>query len=205
MRLLVIGAGGHAKVVVEAAESAGFEVAGVIGLPTDPSEVLGHAVSLSDDGIEAHGFIVAIGNNRTRAEYFGRYRERGLEPLSVIHPSAIVSPTARIGAGTLVMPGVIVNAQADVGSDAILNTGCVVEHDVAIGDHALIGPLACLCGAAGVGPGVLLGAGTTVAPGTRVGEWSTCGAGAAVVSDLPAHALCVGVPARVSRMLGGAE
>ena len=85
--------------------------------------------------------IDAPGPRAVRAEHFARYRAGNLPALTVVHPSAVVSPTATIGAGTLIMPGVIVNAMAMVGEDAILNTGCVVEHDVVIGDHALIGDL----------------------------------------------------------------
>jgi len=203
VRLLIVGAGGHAKVVLEAAESAGWEIAAVVGLETDDSELLGHAVTLSADGIDADGFIVAIGSNPIRARYFEQYRDSGLTPVTVIHPSAVLSPTAKVGAGAFVAAGCIVNAMASIGPDAILNTGCVVEHDVVVGGHSLVGPLASLCGGAAIDQGVLLGAGATVAPGRRIGAWSVCGAGAVIVDDLPSGMICAGVPARPVRAVEG--
>jgi sugar O-acyltransferase (sialic acid O-acetyltransferase NeuD family) len=199
VRLLIIGAGGHAKVVCDAAQAAGWDIAGVVDEHVTRTEVLGHLVSRSVAGIEADRFIVAIGDNRARARLFAEHVASGREPATIIHPSAVISPSAHIGAGTFVAAGAIVNPEAQVGDNVILNTGCVVEHDVTVGEHALIGPLAGLCGEAWVGSGVLLGAGVTVKPSARVGAWSTVGAGAAVVADLPPDSVCAGVPARVIR------
>lgn len=199
MRLLVIGAGGHAKVVVDAARCAGMDVAGVVGRPGDPDDVLGIPVSHDASNIDADGFIIAIGDNAARARYFDEYHASGLAPVSVIHPSAVIAEGVHVGEGVFVAAGVIVNVDARIGTNAILNTGCTVDHDCVIGDHSLIGPRGSLCGAVEIGEGVLLGAGVNVTPGTRVGEWSVVGAGAAVVDDLPERSVCVGVPARVVR------
>ncbi len=198
-RLLVVGAGGHAKVVIDSAVASGWEIAGVVGQRSDQGEVLGHPVSHSPEGIEADYFIVAIGRNAVRMRYFEEYRARGLEPATVIHPSAMVSPTVDIGCGTFVAAGALVNVDAVIGENVILNTGCVVDHDVFIGDHTLIGPTASLCGETTIGMGVMFGAGANAIPGTTVGAWSVCGAGAVVVDDLPAGWVCVGVPARPLR------
>ena len=199
MRLLVVGAGGHAKVVIDAAEEAGFEIAGIIGTATDVPEILGHPVSLSSEGLQADGFIMAIGDNTTRARYFAEYARAGLPPLSVSHPSAIVGKDVSIGDGTFVAAGVIVNAGARIGADAILNTGCTVDHDCVIGEHSHIGPQVALCGAVTLGEGVLFGVGSCASPRASVGAWSVVGAGAAVVGELPARTVCVGVPARPVR------
>ncbi len=201
MRLLVVGAGGHAKVVTDTARAAGWEIAGVIGLRSGAETLLGYPVSRELDDIKADAFIVAVGNNRTRRELFENYRSRGIRPAIVIHPSAIIGSDVDIGEGTFIAAGAMVNVNATIGEDVILNTGCVVEHDVLVGDHVLIGPNASLCGESAVGIGTTLGAGASVIPTATVGEWSVCGAGAVVVSDLPSHALCVGVPARPVRSL----
>ena len=199
MRLLVVGAGGHAKVVIDAAEEAGFEIAGIVGTAADTPEILGHPVSLTSEDVPADGFIVAIGDNETRARYFAEYARAGLPPLSVSHPSAIVGKDVVIGDGTFVAAGVIINAGAQIGADTILNTGCTVDHDCVIGEHSHIGPQVALCGAVTLGEGVLFGVGSCASPRVSVGAWSVVGAGAAVVGELPARTVCVGVPARPVR------
>jgi sugar O-acyltransferase (sialic acid O-acetyltransferase NeuD family) len=196
VRLLVVGAGGHAKVVIDAAEEAGFEIAGVVGAPGDVPEILGHPVSHDCADLAGDAFIVAIGDNATRSRIFGEYLTTGLTPASVVHPSAIVGRQAQIGEGAFVAAGVIINAGARIGADTILNTGCTVDHDCVVGEHAHIGPQAALCGSVTLGEGVLLGVGSCASPGVSVGDWTVVGAGAAIVDDLPAHAVCVGVPAR---------
>lgn len=198
-RLLVIGAGGHAKVVIEAAVASGWDIAGVIGLHTDDYDVLGHKVCLDASDIEFDAFIIAIGSNRIRLWEFERYRDAGYTAAIVIHPSAVVSPTADIGCGTFVAARAVVNPEAVIGENVILNTGSIVEHDVFIGDHSLIGPNSCLCGGCSVGMGVLLGVGANVRPGTTIGSWTVCGAGSAVVSDLGSGMVYAGVPARPIR------
>ncbi len=206
MRVLVIGAGGHAKVVIDAVRCAGFTIAGVLGREGDPDAVLGHAVSRDASDVEADGFIVAIGDNAARARAFDAHLERGgTPPVSIVHPSAVVATGVQIGEGAFVAAGVVVNVEARIGANSILNTGCTIDHDCVVGDHALIGPTASLCGGVEVGEGVLLGAGASVTPRARIGEWSTVGAGAAVVSDLPPRSVCVGVPARVVRKAGEEE
>lgn len=196
MRLLVIGAGGHAKVVIDAAQAAGHTIAGVVGTADDPDTILGIPVSPSADGIDCDGYVVAVGNNGVRARLFAEYRDRGLVPVSIVHPSAVIAGSVVIGAGTLVAPGAIVNVDARIGEDVILNTGCTVDHDCVVGDHSLVGPTASLCGESQIGTGVTFGAGASIIPVKRVGDWTTIGAGAAVVDDVPDHVVYAGVPAR---------
>lgn len=199
MRLLVFGAGGHAKVVIDSALAAGWEIAGVVGAPGGASEILGHQVIDEAVGVDADGFIVAAGDNRTRARIFADRLTAGPPPVAVVHPSAVIGSDVSIGAGTLVAPGVVINAGARIGENAILNTGCLVDHDVIVGDHVHVGPGSTLCGAVKIGDGVLLGAGTSIIPVMSVGEWSIVGAGSAVVEDVPPRVVSVGVPARQIR------
>lgn len=196
MRLLVIGAGGHAKVVIDAARVAGFDVVGVFGRAGDPDELLGIPVIRDRDLADADAFIVAIGDNEAREENFALWLTTGLKAATVIHPSAVIADEVEIGRGTFVAPGVIVNINARIGENAILNTGCSVDHDVEIGDHAHVGPRVALCGGAHVGIGALVGVGASVIPRGRIGAWATVGAGAAVTSEVPARATWGGVPAR---------
>lgn len=201
MRLLVVGAGGHAKVVIDAAQEAGHDVVAVVGLPSDAAEILGHSIVHSAEGIAADGFVIAIGDNATRARHFAEYAASGLAPAVVVHPSVIVGADVELGGGTFAAAGVIINAGARIGADSILNTGCTVDHDCVIGAHAHIGPQVALCGGVKLGEGVLLGVGACASPRASVGAWSVVGAGAAVVGELPSRSVCVGVPARVARSL----
>ncbi|NTU70929.1 MAG: acetyltransferase [Coriobacteriia bacterium] len=196
MKLLVVGAGGHAKVVIDAARDAGWDVVGVIGAPRERPDVLGVPISATADGIDADAFIVAVGDNRQRAALFAENVAAGRTPAAVVHPSAIIGTDVTIGAGAFIAPGVIVNVDATVGVNSILNTGCSVDHDCAIGAHAHVGPGSALCGGVRLGEGVLLGVGCSVIPLRSVGDWATVGAGATVVDDVPASATYAGVPAK---------
>jgi len=196
VRLLIAGAGGHAKVVVDAALEAGIEIAGVVGHEGDPSHVQGVPVVHDAGSLDASGFIVAVGDNRTRSEIFAEYSATGLAPMSVVHPSALIARTAVIGAGTFVAAGVIVNADSRIGRNTILNTGCTIDHDCVIGDHAHVGPNASTCGAVTVEEGALVGIGCSLLAARNVGEWAVVGAGSTVVRDVPAGRTYIGTPAR---------
>lgn len=205
MRLLIAGAGGHAKVVIDAAVACGFEIAGVMGKPGGATTLLGYPVTDDATAVQADCFVAAIGDNAARAAEFERLSATGMRPASVIHPSAVIAPGVHVGVGAFVAAGVVINVDAHIGENSILNTGCTIDHDCEIGDHVLVGPGSSLSGGVVVGTGTLLGVGTSIVPLARVGEWSVVGAGAAVTSDLPSLAVCVGVPARVVRTLGGLQ
>lgn len=197
MRLLVVGAGGHAKVVIDAARAAWVEIAAVVAEPVVPgAEILGHEVLSMDANVDADGFIIAIGDNEARADLYARYLAKDLKPISVIHPSAVIADGVLVGEGSFVAAGVVVNVETQIGANAILNTGCVVDHDCKVGDHAHVGPNSNLCGGVSVGTGALVGAGSATTPLRVIGEWATVGAGAAVISDVPAGEVHAGVPAR---------
>lgn len=203
-RLIIIGAGGHGQVVADAVRAANRAGAGsrLLGFADDGlagGEVDGYPVLCRIDeteSVEHDGFVVAIGDNRLRAETFDRLASRGKKPLTIIHPAAVVADNAVLGAGVVVCAGVVVNAHAEIGDDVILNTGCTVDHHVRIGAHAHIGPGAHLAGNVAIGSGTLIGIGAAVIPGRVIGEWAVIGAAAAVVEDVPAGAVAVGVPAR---------
>jgi len=196
VRLLIVGAGGHAKVVVDAALAAGHEVVGIVGEARGRADLLGVAILESAEGIDAEAFIIAVGDNRARAELFAEYSATGMRPASVVHPSAIIADGVEIGGGTFIAAGVVVNVDARIGEDVILNTSCTVDHDCVIGDHAHIGPTSGVCGGVEIGAGALVGVGCSIIPTRSVGEWAVIGAGSAVVRDVPANATYAGVPAR---------
>lgn len=206
--LVVYGAGGHGKVVADAARSQGLEVLGF--LDDDPSRVsrrvLGELAVLGDAswlaGRPSVRVALGIGDNEVRRGLTERLRAGGARLAAVTHRSAVVAPTAQVGAGVVVLACAVVNPDARVGEGAILNTGAIVEHDVQIGAYAHVSPNAALGGGASLGAGAHLGIGAQVSPLCSIGAQTIVGAGAVVVRDLPERVVAYGVPARVRRSLG---
>ena len=196
-RVVIYGAGGHGKVVFDVLIAAGMQVMGFVDDRPGRHDVLGKPVlgSLWSFG-PVDGVIVAIGENRTRAEKYRELRSAGVELVNAIHPNAVVSPYARLGNGILVAPGVVVNVDAVIGDNTILNTGASVDHDCVIGDHVHIAPASTLGGTVLVDDGAFLGIGTRVVPGMRIGSWSTTGAGSVVIRHVEPGSTVIGVPAR---------
>jgi UDP-perosamine 4-acetyltransferase len=204
--VLVLGAGGHAKVVIELIRAGGrYHIAGVIGANSATGNVLGVDVigtdadlpSLRRKGLE-YAFV-AIGDNGKRSSAGQRLKQYGFQLINAISPAAIISPTVLLGQGIAVMAGAVINAQSRVDEHAIINTRASVDHDCHIGDGAHIAPGCALAGNVTVGRLAFLGVGVHAIPGVRIGESAIVGAGACIVRDVPAHALARGVPARVIR------
>lgn len=183
--VVIIGAGGHGKVVRELVkERPDTELAGILddryaelhvenGLYRGPSAAAEELARLHPHA----KFVLAVGQNSIRQQLYERI---GL-PLDryavLIHPSAVVSGSARIQNGAVVMASSVIQADADVGIHAIVNTGAIVEHDNRIGDYVHLSPGTVLTGGVTVMEGAHLGAGTAVIPGKTVGRWSVTGAG----------------------------
>jgi len=140
---------------------------------------------------------MGVGSNQARQRLFEKLIRAQAEVGTVVHASAVVAPSARIGRGSVVMAGVVINPDSVVGENVILNTGVSVDHDCFIGDHAHLSPGVHLGGTVRVGEGTHLGIGTVVRNNLNIGEWSVIGAGAAVVSDIPDRVMAYGVPARL--------
>ncbi|MBU6200369.1 MAG: NeuD/PglB/VioB family sugar acetyltransferase [Acidobacteria bacterium] len=203
---IVVGAGGHAKVVAEALAAAGLPVRGFVdpSLPVGTSVV--HGAVLGDDGwlaaVSAHERIVAVGIGATssvalRRKVVGALLAGGATVTGCRHPSAVVAASATVDPTAQILALALVNPSAMVGAHAVVYSGAVVEHDCTVGAFAYLSPRAVLCGGARVGEGAFIGAAATVLPGVSVGEGATVAAGAVVVDDVPAGTTAVGVPARV--------
>jgi sugar O-acyltransferase (sialic acid O-acetyltransferase NeuD family) len=204
--LLILGAGGHAKVVAEAALATGRwgEVAFLDDRFPALREVLGWPVLgvLADAPAHRARYpeaVVAIGHARTRLRVQNDLQRNGFVLPVVVHPTAWVSPSASLGEGTVVFAQVAVNACVRAGAACIFNTGCSVDHDAALGDGVHVCPGARVAGEVTVGDATWLGIGSSVIQRVRVGADVTVGAGAAVVRDLPDGVTAVGVPARARR------
>jgi UDP-perosamine 4-acetyltransferase len=211
MNVVIIGAGGHGRVVLDVLRTMGeFHVVGFIDADAARAgqEVMGvpilGAIHLlpklqKQAANRIRGAIVAIGDNRVRRTYSDQVLESGLELINAVHPSAIISSTAIIGRNVLLAAGAIVNTQVRIADDVIINTGAVVDHECQIGRAAHIGPAAALAGRVEVGEGAFIGIGAKVVPCMKIGANAIVGAGAVVIEDVPPGATVAGVPARVIR------
>lgn len=204
MEVVIIGAGGHGRVVLDILRAQGsHKVLGfldadealhgsvVAGVP-----VLGHPNHLIRLRGKARGAVVAIGDNRARVSYASHLRNAGLELISAIHPRSMVLGGARVGANVVIAAGAVVATEAVVKDSALINTSAVVEHECDVGEGCHIGPGAMLAGRVRVGPGAFVGLGARVIQCISVGAGATVGAGAVVIRDVADNATVVGVPAR---------
>jgi sugar O-acyltransferase (sialic acid O-acetyltransferase NeuD family) len=204
----VVGAGGHAKVVLALLHARGLPVGVVVDGNPDRQRtlLLGHEVH--DEGALQPGsgraVLVAIGDNAVRKNVVARLSAAGHRFATLVHPAAWVAPSAEVHDGAVVFAGAVVQPDAVIGAHTILNTGCSVDHDCRLEPFVHVAPGARLCGAVGVGEGALIGVGAAVIPGVRVGAWARIGAGAAVVRNVPTAATVVGVPACVVGVLARA-
>ncbi|MCJ2165734.1 MULTISPECIES: acetyltransferase [unclassified Pseudodesulfovibrio] len=202
MNILIIGGGGHARVVADILLSMeDMEPLGYVTPDACPGTLgpLGLAV-LGDDtcvaGLDHDGVVVAVGDNRLRHRIFARLVGAGETLVNAVHPSAIIARDVEMGVGCMVCAGAIVNTGTIVGDNVILNTGCVVDHDCTISGHAHVAPGVKLAGNVVVGAGALVGVGASVIPSVLIGEEAVVGAGAVVVDDVPPRQMVMGVPAR---------
>ncbi|HEY0705464.1 MAG TPA: acetyltransferase [Polyangia bacterium] len=203
-RLAVLGAGGHAKVVSDAALLAGWDQVNLFadGAPVGEDQhvrwpILGDSKDLLLCHGDFEGVLVAIGDCEVRLAKHRLLLEAGARLTSVVHPRAWVSPYATLGVGSVLMAGAVVNVDATVGEACILNTGSTIDHDCWLGDAVHIAPGAHLSGNVTIGERSWIGIGATVKHGIRVGCGVTVGAGAVVVSHVDDGVTVMGVPARV--------
>jgi len=196
--LVLLGAGGHAKVLLATLQAAGREVLEV--LDDDQARwgtsLLGCPISGPIDGntlAPGHPAILGIGDNRVRQRLAGL----DLSWPQVVHPDATVHSSVLVGDGSVVFAGAVIQPEVTLGRHVIVNTGATVDHDCRLGDFAHIAPGCHLAGQVRVDEGALLGIGAAVVPGVSIGAWATVGAGAVVLHDVAAGSVVAGAPARV--------
>ncbi len=206
--VVVIGAGGHARVVIATLQAAGHTVQAVYD--DNPAvwgtEILGVRVHGTTDLLaasESVEAVIAIGDNAARLRIARRLQN--LKWLTVVHPHAWVHSSVQMGAGTVVFAGAVIQPEARIGEHVIINTGATVDHECTVQDFAHIAPGAHLAGRVIVEEGAFIGMGSNVIQTLRVGAWTTVGAGAVVIRDLPAYVTAVGVPARIVKQDGMVE
>ena len=202
--ILVFGASGHAKVVIDILEREGKY--GIVYLVDDDLELKGrsffsYAVIGGKSDLLAKvdrpiGSIVAIGNNHARSKVASWLIENDFELISSVHPSVPLGRDVRIGSGSVLMAHAVVNSSTIIGNNVIVNTRAGIDHDCVIGDGVHIAPGATLCGAVRVGSNTFICSGVTIIPNITIGKNVTIAAGAIVIENVPDNVTVAGVPAR---------
>ena len=214
-RVVIIGAGGHAREVLDillACRRNGDDIE-PLGFIDENPDNHGHVLDglpvLGDfrwfEGVDCTDIevICAVGTPQVCCKLVQQAQRLGLRFASAISPQACISPQARIGQGVMIFPNVIVNTGAVIGDHVTLNVAVTVSHDTIVGDFCNINPGAHLAGNVTVGEGCYIGMGANVIQNITIGSWSIIGAGAAVIRDIPPHVTAVGVPARVIKIREG--
>ena len=208
--VVIIGAGGHAKVVAECIDKKKYNIAGFLD---KDSKLIGEKINgipiIGDDSNPGQwlnegitGCIIGIGHigkYQLRNMLYDKYKRAGFHMINAIHSQSVISPNAVIKSGTVVMPGAIINANAYIGENVIINSKTVIEHDVVIHNGVHIAPGSTVSGGTHIGCNTLIGAGSVVIQMIDIGEETIVGAGSVVIRDVPAHVLAVGNPIRIVR------
>jgi len=204
--VLVLGAGGHTKVLIEALLASSAIIAGIVD--PDPAlaegTILGIPVLGNDDVVR--GFspseillvngLGSVGLPSKRQQLFENFKKMGYRFATVVHPSAIVASNVELNEGAQIMAGAVIQPGSRIGRNVIVNTRSAVDHDCIIGDHVHIAPGAILSGGVSIGEASHIGTGATVIQGICIGAESVIGAGAVVLTDVPSFITVVGVPAK---------
>lgn len=205
--LLIIGAGGHAKVLIDALQLLKAPILGIC--EQNPvavnSELLGVPIILSDAELEKYpsesvtlvNGIGGVKDPSLRREVFQRLKLLGYDFFQVIHPSAIISANAVLAEGVQVMAGAVIQAGARIAENAVVNTRTSIDHDCQIGAHVHLAPGVTVCGNVKIGDSVHVGSGAIIIQGIAVGSHCLIGAGTLVQKDVPAGATIIGVPGRI--------
>lgn len=195
--LIIIGGGGHAKVVADIALLNGYKILGFLDDNPDITKLLDFdRLGRIDDAhlfADKAEFMLAIGNNSIRKNIAEKF---SLNFATLIHPTAIIGSQVKIGKGTVVMASAVINSSAKIGEHCIINSASIIEHDCTIGDFTHISPNATLCGTTRIGDTCHIGAGATVINNKCICDNTIIGAGAVIIEDIEATGTYIGFPAR---------
>lgn len=205
--LVILGGGGHGKVVLETARAAGRRVVGVLDAHAEAlgGELLGVPVLGGDDRFDlarargATHYLLGLGHlgdATARRRLAAAADAAGLDPATAVHPAACVSPSATLGPGTVVLPHALVHSSATIGGHCIVNSAALVEHDAALGEHVHVAIHAALAGRVRVAEGGFIAAAAVVLQGLSVGRDAVVAAGSVVTRDVGDAVTVMGHPAR---------
>ena len=200
---LVIGAGGHSRVVIDSLERSYCNIAGIVDTNYSGKKesimgypVLGGTYVIDNYDLSDINIAVAIGNNEEREEIFNRLLLKGYNLPKIIDSTSIISRSALIDKGTYINAGAIINSCSTIGKNVIINTGSIIEHEVEIGDHTHIGPGVKIAGRVKIGKNSFIGIGSIIIQKIEIGEKAIIGAGTVVLSNVEPGSTFVGIPGK---------
>lgn len=203
-KVIIYGAGGHAKVIADIFRLKGIEVMGFIddNPANHDKQVAGIPVLGSESYLDTaqqlgiRNIIVGIGNNKVRCEIANRLKNRGFTLVNAIHPKTVISKSVKMGTGIVIVGGAIINAEAVIGDNVIINSSATIDHECIIFDGAQVSPGVNIAGNTTIGERSYVGIGSSIIEGISVGSDTIIGAGAVVTRDIPSNCTAVGVPAK---------
>ena len=188
------GASGHCKVIIDIFKKNNIAIKAIVDDNPKQSQLFEIPIIKSHDFSNDDNLVISIGNNKVRQKLS---RELEVNFTTAIHPTAVISPSSKIGNGSVVMAGTIINADTTIGEHCIINSGAIVEHDNNIANFVHISPGAALAGNVTVGEGSHIGINATIIQGITIGKWVTVGAGAVIINDIPDNIVVVGNPGKI--------
>ncbi len=201
--IVVIGAGGHAKVIIDTLKSSSSNILGFTNFSDEIKDIFGIPYLGDDHFIEKQNpneILLALGvgsvkSTVLRKQIYEKWKNKGYYFTQVIHPSVTLSNEIEINEGSQILMGVVVQVGVKIMENCILNTSCSIDHDCIIKAHSHIAPRAVLSGNVKIGENAHVGIGATIIQGIEIGDYSTIGAGAVVIKNVPNNNLAIGVPA----------
>lgn len=203
--VIIIGAGGHARVLFDCLRLQGVNVLGMLdkaGVENGNSDlpIIGNDSAISEypsDTVELVNGLGSVGNMNLRTGIFSKFKNLGYCFRNVIHPSAIIAHDCELGEGVQVLAGAMINTGTKIAADTIVNTGAIVDHECIVGSHVHIAPGCTLSGGIHIGDGTHIGTGATIIQGISIGNRALVAAGAVVVKNVPDGEKVMGVPAKI--------
>lgn len=212
MKTIIIGAGGHARVINEILSyDRNIEVVAFVDnvIPASQEKIMDipvygdHSVLHDMFKNDVKAVIIGVGKNNIRREYFEQIRNMGVEMVNAIHPTAYIAHNVKIRKGVVIAANATIAASVEIGDNVIVNTGAIIEHEDVLEDHVHIASGTVLAGRVRVKKGTFIGAGTVVKEYITIGRNVIIGAGSVVLEDIPDNAVAVGAPAKVIKIKGG--
>lgn len=203
--VIIIGAGGHARVLFDCLRLQGVNVLGMLdkeGVENGNSDlpIIGDDSAISEypsNTVELVNGLGSVGNMKLRTGIFTKFKNLGYCFRNVIHPSAIIAHDCELGEGVQVLAGAVINTGTKIAADTIVNTGAIVDHECIVGSHVHIAPGCTLSGGIHIGDGTHIGTGATIIQGISIGNRALVAAGAVVVKNVPDGEKVMGVPAKI--------